>query len=129
MRIVAFRLALALLTTTAAAAPKLTLDEVIAKALASPKAHMANDDADAAGARVDEADAARYPRIKATAFGTISPKIQCRNPDRTQTDPQNFKLAFSGFFGGGQLDITQPIYTFGKIDHARSAARAGLDAQ
>ena len=32
-------------------------------------------------------------------------------------------------FGSAQLDITQPLYTFGKIGHARTAARAGLDAQ
>src|SRR6185503_5483661 len=44
-------------------------------------------------------------------------------------DPQNFALRFDGLFGGAQLDVTQPLYTFGKIEHARSAARAGLDAQ
>ena len=45
------------------------------------------------------------------------------------TEPKNFALAFSGLFGSAQLDVTQPIYTFGKIAHARRAARAGLDAQ
>src|SRR6185503_6020710 len=44
-------------------------------------------------------------------------------------DPQNFALRFDGFFGGAQLDVTQPLFTFGKLAHARSAARAGLDAQ
>ena len=55
--------------------PKLTLDQVIAKAIANPRVQMANGDRDAAAARVDEADAARLPRLKATAFGTISPEI------------------------------------------------------
>jgi outer membrane protein len=109
--------------------PRLTLEQVIAKALASPRAAMAEDDRAAATARVDEADAARLPRVKATAFGTISPEIHCVDPACTMTDPKNFALRFSGLFGSAQLDVTQPIYTFGKIAHARSAARAGLDAQ
>jgi outer membrane protein len=117
------------LASGAFAAPKLTLEQVIAKALASPKAEMAEADRAAAAARVDEADAARLPRGKATLFGTISPEIRCLDPACTMTEPKNFALAFSGLFGSAQLDITQPIYTFGKIAHARSAARAGLDAQ
>lgn len=118
-----------LVSLAAAAPPKLTLDQVIAKALASPKAAMAASDTAAAQARVEEAAAARMPRARATAFGTISPEIRCRNPECTLTEPQNFALRFSGLFGSAQIDITQPIYTFGKIAHARSAARAGLDAQ
>ena len=47
----------------------------------------------------------------------------------TKTDPETFAFRFSGLFGSAQIDITQPLYTFGKISHARSAARAGLDAQ
>ncbi len=109
--------------------PKLTLPQVIEKTLVGPRARMAEGDAAAAAARVAEADAARLPRIKATAFGTISPEIECLDPGCTQTSPQNFALRFDGVLGGGQLDVTQPLYTFGKIAHARRAARAGLAAQ
>ena len=91
---------------------------------------MAEGDTAAAAARVDEADAARLPRIKATAFGTISPKIECLDAelhgDRAR---RTSRSTFNGVFGGAQLDVTQPLYTFGKIAHARRAARAGLDAQ
>ena len=45
------------------------------------------------------------------------------------TDPSNFAFQFDGLFVGAQVDVTQPLYTFGKIAHARNAARAGLDAQ
>ncbi len=122
--------AVLLVSSAAAAAPlKLTLDQVTAKALAGPKARMADDDREAYEARVDEADAARYPHIKLSAFGTISPKITCDIPDCTQTSPQNFELAYSGFYGSAQLDLTQPLYTFGKIDHARKAARLGVAAE
>jgi outer membrane protein TolC len=117
------------LVSVAAAAPNLTLEQVIARALSSPKAAMADSDTAAAAARVDEADAARLPRAKATAFGTLSPAIHCIDAPCTMTDPPTFAFTFSGLFGGAQIDITQPVYTFGKISHARSAARAGLDAQ
>ena len=122
-------LALPCVVSVAAAAPKLTLDQVIAKALANPKAAMADSDTAAAAARVDEADAAWLPRAKVTAFATISPEIRCVDAACTMTEPKNFALKFSGLFGSAQVDITQPFYTFGKISHARSAARAGLEAQ
>lgn len=122
--------AVLILPRLATAAPqKLTFDEVMAKAIANPRVQMARRDGEAAAARVDEADAARLPRVKATAFATVSPKITCLDLDCTQTVPRNFALDFSGVFAGAQLDITQPLYTFGKIAHARAAARAGRDAQ
>lgn len=110
-------------------APKLSLDQVIEKAIANPRIEMAEGDQASAAARVDEADAARLPRIKVTAFGTISPEIRCQNADCTQTSPRNFAFRFSGFFGTAGIDLTQPLYTFGKLAHARAAARSGLEAQ
>src|SRR5688572_24942237 len=124
-----FLLALVVSTPALAAPTKLTLEQAIAKAVAGPRVRMADGDTAAAAAKVDEADAARLPRIKATAFGTISPDIDCITDDCTRTGPENFAWNFDGLFGGGQLDVTQPLYTFGKIEHARSAARAGLVAQ
>src|SRR5690242_2956282 len=115
----------------ASAGPKLTLDQVIEKAVASPRVQMAEGDREAAAARADEADAARLPRIKGTAFATISPEIRCVDTPRLclVTEPKNFAFQFSGFYGSAQVDVTQPLYTFGKISHARSAARAGVEAQ
>ena len=74
----------------AAEPPKLTLDQVIAKALASPRVEMAQSDRDAAAARLGEANAARLPRLKGTVFGTISPEIHCLDPACTETEPKNF---------------------------------------
>ncbi|MDX2086847.1 MAG: TolC family protein [Kofleriaceae bacterium] len=122
-------LALCLPAVAAADPPKLTLEQVTALALAGPKARMAEGDTGAAEARLGEANASRLPRFKGSAFGTISPKITCENPECTVTGPQNFAWSFEGVFGSAQIEITQPLYTFGKISHARKAARAGLDAQ
>lgn len=113
-----------------AEAPKLTLTQVIEKAVANPKVEMAEGDIDSAAARADEADAARLPRIKVTAFGTISPEIHCLDAACTTTSPRNFAFKFdTGVFGTAGIDLTEPLYTFGKIGHARSAAQAGLAAQ
>jgi outer membrane protein TolC len=108
---------------------KLTLEQAIAGALAGPRARMADHETAAAAARVTEADAARLPRVRGTAFATISPRIECVDPACTETSPRNFALDFEGLFGGAQLDVTQPLWTFGKLAAARRAARAGLDAQ
>jgi outer membrane protein len=125
--------ALVLLPRLAGADPvKLTLEQVIAKALASPKLAMAEQDRQAAAARVDEADALRLPRIKGTAFATISPEIRCVDPNKadcTHTEPQNWSFNFSGLYGSAEVNATQPLYTFGKISNARDAARAGVAAQ
>ncbi|MBA2544940.1 MAG: TolC family protein [Deltaproteobacteria bacterium] len=121
-------LALILVSPSALAGPKLTLDQVIAKALTGPRVRMARGDIDAAGARVDEAKAARLPRIKATLFGTGSPEITCVDPQCTQTDPQNYKFAVDGLYGSAQIDLIQPLFTFGKLSHARAAAEAGVGA-
>ncbi len=120
----------ALVAAPAAAAPaRLTLDQLIARASAGPRAAMAATDTARARARAAEASAARAPRITASAFLTISPEIRCVDLACTQTAPDGFEWKFSGAFGGGSLLLTQPIYTFGKIATARAAANAGVSAQ
>jgi outer membrane protein TolC len=135
MRRFALVLALAVPRLAGADGEKLTLDQVIAKATANPRVEIAQSDQESAAARVDEADASRLPHIKGTAFATISPEIRCNDVSGVppglclQTSPRNFAFRFSGFYGTAEVDLTQPLYTFGKIGHARAAARAGLDAQ
>jgi len=112
-----------------AQSPRLTLPALVERAAASEGARMAEADRDGAAARVGEADAARWARITATGFVAPSPEIRCVDAACTETDPDDFALRFSGGFAGGQLTVTQPIYTFGKLSSARAAARAGLSAQ
>jgi len=109
--------------------PRLTLDQLVAKAQVSERARMAAADRDAAAARVGEAKAARLPKGTLTGFFAPSPEIECLDPDCIRTDPSEFKLRFSGVLGGAQLSVTQPIYTFGKLQTAREAAKLGLAAQ
>ncbi len=113
----------------AAAGPKLTLDEVIQKSLAGPRGNVARADIEIAEERLDEAKALALPRIKATLFGTASPEIRCIDAQCTATEPRNFKFDFSGLYGNAQIELVQPIYTFGKADHGFKAAKAGVAAQ
>ncbi len=115
-------------TPALAEAPKLTLEATIAKALVGPRARMGASSVDVAEARLGEAKALRLPRIKATLFGTISPEIDCLDPACTRTDPTNFAFRYDGLWGGGQLDITQPLYRFG-ASSGFSAAKAGIAAE
>ncbi len=114
---------------TARAETRLTLDQLVVRAQGSERARMAAADRDGARARVDEADAARFPRGSLTGFVAPSPEINCVNDDCTRTDPTEFALRFAGVFTGAQVSVTQPLYTFGKIGAARQAARFGLAAQ
>ncbi|MEZ4401654.1 MAG: TolC family protein [Kofleriaceae bacterium] len=117
------------LGTRAARAEPLTLDALIAQANRSARVTMAEADRAAAAARVAEADGARLPRVTATAFAAPSPEIRCVDAACTATDPTDFALRFSGAFIGGTINLTQPLYTFGKISAGRAAAKAGLAAQ
>ena len=108
---------------------RLTLDELIARTLSSERASMAHQDTEAARARAAEADAARLPRISALAFVAPSPEIDCLDPACTTTDPEDFEVRLQGVLGGGSLQITQPVFTFGKLTAIRAAARAGVRAQ
>ncbi|HEY5924738.1 MAG TPA: TolC family protein [Kofleriaceae bacterium] len=131
MRTFALALLLAVLAThvVAAAPRKLTLDDVIAKTLAGPRARMARGEADTAEAQLGEAKALRFPRVKASLFGTASPEINCLDTECTQTDPSNFAFRYEGLWGGALLDVTQPLYTFGKANHGFAAAKAGVEAK
>lgn len=113
----------------ALAGPKLTLEQVLEKSLAGPRGKLARADIEIAKERLDEAKALALPRIKATAFGTASPEIRCIDAQCTATEPQNFKFDFSGLYGSAQIDLVQPLYTFGKADHGFKAAKAGVEAQ
>ncbi len=114
--------------TVAHAEPKrLTLDELIARSQDGARARMAHRDTEGASARADEAKAARLPKLTATAFLAPSPEIGCT--DAACTTTEDFAVRLSGAFGGGSLQIVQPLFTFGKLAAARDAANAGVAAQ
>jgi hypothetical protein len=116
--------------TAAPAEPaRLDLAALVRRAQTSERGRMAQADRAQAAARVDEADAARWARVTATGFVAPSPHIVCVDPSCTSTDPSGFALDFEGVYAGGKLELTQPLFTFGKLSAVREAARLGLAAQ
>lgn len=108
---------------------RLDLQALVRRAHAGARGRMALAERAQARAKVDEADAARWAKVTATGFVAPSPHIVCTDPTCTRTDPSGFALDFEGVFAGGRLELTQPLFTFGKLSAVRDAARLGLTAQ
>ena len=96
--------------------------------LANPLAQIARADSRAARARADEARGARFPRLNVTSFLAPSPKIDCLDVTCSETDPDDVTINIAGVFGGVQAQVTQPLYTFGKLSSIGSAARKAAEA-
>lgn len=117
-----------LLVTTASPAAaqkqnKLTLSELITRAMNNPLARAAEYATDAAEARIREARGARFPSLQVTSFLAPSPEIECVDPACTQTSPEDVTVNVAGVFGGVRAEVTQPLYTFGKLGAITAAAR------
>ena len=105
---------------------KLTLEQVIAKALAGPRARTARSTARDRGGAARRGQGAAVPADQGD-------RVRHREPEdplsRSRSAPRPIRRTsrsgFDGLFGGGQLEITQPLYTFGRASHARAAAKAG----
>ncbi len=108
--------------------PRLTLEQLTARALLGPRAQMAASDSDAARTRGSEVTAALLPRIAASAFVGPSPRIRCLDPGCDTTDPDGLAWGWDGAWTGFSLDVVQPIYAYGKAGPARKASRAGVAA-
>ncbi|MCP4449598.1 MAG: TolC family protein [Myxococcales bacterium] len=101
---------------------------LVKQAQKNPLATAAHERTRAAIAQEDEALASRWATLQGTAFVAPSPRIRCDNADCTQTSPQNVTINIAGLFAGLNLNIAQPLYTGGKLHHARRAAHAASKA-
>ncbi len=115
--------------STAQKPSELTLAEVMSMALAQGRATEARAKVLAANARLQEARGAAFPKASVMSFVGPSPSIQCLDANCTRTNNTNVNLDLDGVFGGIQLSVVQPLYTFGKIDRAKRAARSAKAAQ
>ncbi len=140
---------LALLPRTAAAR-RYTLPELIAKVNAQyPGVEAARAGVDSADAQLSQATRAWWPTGQLTFGITGSPEVRCIDPltgkPWTQGGNQQYALThcqatdvvdlrsgeqvlpYHGVAFNLGVNLVQPLYTFGKIEAARAAARAGLD--
>jgi outer membrane protein TolC len=121
----------AVLLATAAPATadtKLTLADVVARSLANPLARAAGHATEAASAQAAEARGARFPRLQVTSFLAPSPEITCEDPTCTTTSPTDVTINVAGVFGGVRAELTQPLYTFGKLSAISAAAQHAAQA-
>jgi outer membrane protein TolC len=86
----------------------------------------AEEDVRLGAARRMEAAWARFPRFEWVSVAAPIPTLQ-GDPLRTQT-PTNQFVGFSGVWQQHKVDISVPLFTFGKIRNATRAAEAGTAA-
>ena len=128
-----FSLALAMLAASRAGARPLDRRAAVRTALAqNPRIAAARAEEAALQAQRRQVDAARWPIVSLDAG--VGPSLQATLVPGTaaqSVEQQYGSLGLSDLSAAfvGNLSVIQPLYTFGKISHARSAARAGLDAQ
>ncbi len=106
---------------------RLNLSESIRMALSqSPEIRGAKEKVQVAEGRVDEAKSGFYPRMNFTNIAGIVPRARgdvVFSPDSTED--------FNGLgpFTKGELEIIQPLYTFGKLTNSLMAAVQGIIAE
>jgi outer membrane protein len=143
----------ALLYPRPAAARRYTLPELIARVNAHyPGVEAARAGVEVANAQLSQANRLWFPSGQLTFAITGSPDIQCRGPngssfvgetqqEREQncvstsanaslnnTNDISKTLPFHGVALNLGVTLTQPLYTFGKIEGAQHLAHAGIEA-
>lgn len=107
---------------------RLTLDQVVAAAQRGPRSQAASEATrEAEGARA-EASGLRFPRLGFLGLIAPSPKIDCVDAACTTTEQEDPSVSLEGVFGRLELSLTQPLYTFGKLDAASDASRHAVGA-
>src|SRR4051794_24720272 len=133
-----------------AAARRYTLPELIAKVNASyPGVQAAREGVESADAQLSQATRLWWPTGQLTFGFTGSPEVRCIDPitgkpwtsggdqvralsSCVRTDVVDLRsgeqvLPYHGVAFNLGINLVQPLYTFGKIEAARSAAKAGID--
>ena len=120
--------ALSSMTHASPSGAKMTLDEVVSKAKQNARITAEAHNVNAQKARASAVRGARYPKVRLTAFLAPSPDIDCDDPDCIRTSPKEVTVDFQGVFGGANLSIIQPAFTFGKLTAASNAATQAVSA-
>ncbi len=106
---------------------RMTLEQCVDRALRiSPDIEQAALAAEGLQARVSEAKFAGItPRLQWTNLFGLAPGIE-GDTDRVETIRSD--LSDLGVFSRTQIELVQPLYTFGKLGNAKKAAAFGLEA-
>ncbi|MEE9149644.1 MAG: TolC family protein [Candidatus Tectomicrobia bacterium] len=100
-----------------------TLEQCLERALeSSPEVHEARAEAQIAETQLAQAKAGRLPRATLTAFLSY---INGAEGDALTGDTTDDL----GPYSEGELEVVQPLYTFGRLRHEIRAARQGVTAR
>ncbi len=100
-----------------------TLEQCLERALeSSPEVHEARAEAQIAETQLAQAKAGRLPRATLTAFLSF---IDGAEGDALTGDTTDDL----GPYSEGELEVVQPLYTFGRLRHEIRAARQGVTAR
>ncbi|MDE2058120.1 MAG: TolC family protein [candidate division NC10 bacterium] len=131
-------LPLALITTVATVLPasaqspepkaSYSLKDLIQRTLAtSPEIRQMERGAEAAMAKKDQADAGRLPQIEVT--GVVGPSSRARGTVEGGSPDRKDKPTVNNVFERVEMQLVQPLYTFGKLTGFREAAEQGVKVE
>lgn len=107
----------------------LSLDDCIRMAVKnSPNIKAAEFEAEVYRGKKAQADAARLPQVEILAVGSASPRARLKPGSSSESETNINRSSFDGVFGRADVQLIQPLYTFGKIDSYRSAGEHGVKA-
>jgi len=99
--------------------------DAVSRALAqAPELGESQSDIDLAEAKLREAGAYRFPRIEFLSL--MGPAPQANKADFNRPDT-GYGISHLTWFASGDVLITQPLYTFGKISESMKAAGHGVE--
>jgi len=102
-----------------------TVEEAISRAVAqAPELGESQADIDLAESKLREAGAYRFPRIEFLSL--LGPAPQANKQDFNRPDT-GYGLSHLTWFVSGDVLVTQPLYTFGKISENMKAAGFGIE--
>ncbi len=110
----------------------LSLPEVIHMAISkNPDVREIESDILAARSDLEQVKSAYYPQLETTALtGPVQDTKEPLIVNGRITDPSpSLSWSSIGIFGRLDLTMTQPLYTFGKLDNRKEAALRGLKAK
>jgi outer membrane protein len=110
----------------------LSLEQLIEMAIAkSPEIGVSRSETAAAQSDLAQAEAAYYPQIESTAL--VGPVPDAEEPvirdNRIYDLSPGTSLSTMGVFGRLDVELTQPLYTFGKLSNRKEAASRGVNAK
>jgi outer membrane protein len=110
--------------TIAAEPQRWTLEQCLERALqSSPAIHEAQADVGIAESRLAQAKAGRLPQVTFTNIGGV---VNAAHGDAITGHTHDDNL---GPFTKGELEVVQPLYTFGRLQNEILAASKGVDTQ